>query len=139
MKPKDSPKIAKRKRAVFRALVRAAERGDPCPTNRALAEMTGEDHEVAASAMVLRLEVDGKIAIRRISTSRRQITIVSTGKTTLPTGKPPPTVVEQRGDPWAGVHFEDDPREAARQFRQVIMRAPTMRSRDDIDGRRGCR
>ena len=135
MKPKDSPEIAKRKRAVFRALVRAAERGDPCPTNRALAEMTGEDHEVAASVIVLRLEADGKIAIRRISSSRRQITIVSTGKTTLPTGKPPPPVVEQR-DPWAGVHFEDDPREAARPFRPVLMRAPDLQSRDAMLSRR---
>lgn len=69
--------------AVLRLLVRAAGRGDVCPTNAELARMVGLKDFKAASYRVQRLVADGKIVVEQPSPiERRVVTIVATGKAT---------------------------------------------------------
>jgi len=70
--------------AVFRQLVRAANRGEPCPTNAELARIVGLQDSVAASYRVRCLVRDGRISVWEPSPlERRVITIADTGAQTL--------------------------------------------------------
>ncbi|MDZ7894200.1 MAG: hypothetical protein U5M50_04080 [Sphingobium sp.] len=69
--------------AIYRALVRAANRGEPCPTNAELARWAGLSGAVAASYRVRRLVAAGRIAIWEPSpVERRVVTIIASGKAT---------------------------------------------------------
>lgn len=70
-------------RMVLRLLTRAANRGEPCPTNGELARALGLKDAVAASYRVRRLVKDGKIAVEEPSPlERRVVTIIATGNST---------------------------------------------------------
>ncbi len=66
---------------LFEALRAAAERGDRCPLNVALAAMLGCSTNSIGTYMRA-LESDGLIRIRKHGSSRRAIQIVATGKAT---------------------------------------------------------
>lgn len=69
--------------AVFRQLARAANRGEPCPTNTELARIVGLRDSVAASYRVRCLVRDGKISVWEPSPlERRVVTIAATGAQT---------------------------------------------------------
>ncbi|MBA4092277.1 MAG: hypothetical protein C0494_17030 [Sphingobium sp.] len=70
-------------RAVLRLLVRAAKRGEPCPTNAELARAVGLKDAVAASYRMRRLVKDGAIVVEEPSPlERRVVTIVASGART---------------------------------------------------------
>lgn len=67
-------------RMVLRQLMRAARRGEPCPTNAELARVVGLKDAVAASYRVRRLVKDGKIIVEEPSPlERRVVTITASG------------------------------------------------------------
>lgn len=70
-------------RMVLRQLVRAAKRGEPCPTNAELARAVGLKDAVAASYRMRRLVKDGAIVVEEPSPlERRVVTIVASGAQT---------------------------------------------------------
>lgn len=69
---------------IFEALERAAEAGDPCPGNRALADMLGYRSTSSIAALVAEIERRGLIAVERTRTSR-VVTIIASGKSTAST------------------------------------------------------
>lgn len=71
---------------VFLALVRAANMGLPCPDNAELAQISGVRNPVAASDIIKKLRVAGKISVTFDGDSRnsqRQVMIVETGRKTV--------------------------------------------------------
>ena len=70
-------------RLIYKLLVAAAKRGEPCPTNAELAARVGLAGAVAASYRVRRLVAAGKITVDEPSpVERRVITIIATGDRT---------------------------------------------------------
>lgn len=72
-------------RNILECLTYAAENGLPCPTNPEIGESFGYDNEGSITHLLRRLVTTGKILVHNINGNVRTITIVSTGKTTLPT------------------------------------------------------
>lgn len=68
---------------VYRALVRAANRGDHCPTGEQLAVIVGYETGHGTVELLKRLERIGLIKVSRHQRSR-QVTICTTGKKTRP-------------------------------------------------------
>lgn len=68
--------------AIFRALETAADNGDLCPTNSALAEMSGLKLASGTAYVMTRLEEVGLIKSERVGRFR-VVTIVATGKKTM--------------------------------------------------------
>lgn len=68
---------------VYRALVRAANRGDSCPTNEMLSIIVNYDSASGPVELLKRLERIGLIKVSRHQRSR-QVTICNTGKKTRP-------------------------------------------------------
>ena len=65
----------------YNALVDAAERGLPCPTNEEIQDLTGFKTSAASQQLLRRLESDGRIRLNGERRSR-SVTIIATGKTT---------------------------------------------------------
>lgn len=68
---------------VYRALVRAANRGDACPTNEMFSIIVGYETPHGTVELLKRLERIGLIKVSRHQRSR-QVTICNTGKKTRP-------------------------------------------------------
>lgn len=68
---------------VYRALYRAANAGQHCPSNLELSMIAGYAAQNAASVLVGRLEDYGFITVRR-GRKARQVTIVASGNSTAP-------------------------------------------------------
>lgn len=68
---------------VYRALVRAANRGDHCPTNEMLSIIVNYESASGPVELLKRLERVGLIKVSRHQRSR-QVTIINTGKKTRP-------------------------------------------------------
>lgn len=85
---------------VLQALTRAANRNEPCPTNKRLAELLGASSSGAPNSTLQRLEKCGLIKVERYSASR-QVTIVATGRRT-------------RAPASAAKHWRDRPEHAAK-------------------------
>lgn len=83
--PRPDDRIAALKplwRAIYEALVRAADAGEACPTNPALAARFGITAD-AASKIVTRLHDRGLIVLTKYAKAR-DVTIVATGRYTAP-------------------------------------------------------
>lgn len=74
---------------VYRALFRAANRGDACPSQAVLAMIVGYESEGGTVKLLQRLEARGMIRVERFNRSRR-VTIVATKKRTAKTGETEP-------------------------------------------------
>lgn len=68
---------------VYRAVVRAANRGAPCPTNEMFSIIVGYETPHGTVELLKRLERIGLIKVSRHQRSR-QVTICNTGKKTRP-------------------------------------------------------
>lgn len=69
--------------ALYRLLSGAARRGDPCPSNRALAETIGAKDGLRVSYLMRGLRAAGEIAVRGCDAEpKRIVTIVKTGRET---------------------------------------------------------
>jgi hypothetical protein len=79
---------------VLRALVAAADRGLPCPTNPQLCDLIGAGSPSAPVRALDRLATCGLIRVERFQTDRR-VTIISTGRSTAYHGKGTPHWREQ--------------------------------------------
>lgn len=66
---------------VLPLLEAAANAGDPCPTNRLIADILGWRSTAQSVAAIIALERAGAIAIQRFRASRI-VTIIATGKST---------------------------------------------------------
>jgi DNA-binding CsgD family transcriptional regulator len=71
---------------ILRLLVEAAERGEPCPSNRAMAEAVGYSEPSAVTKALGRLVCAGDIRVDRYD-GRRCITITRTGRAILSAGQ----------------------------------------------------
>lgn len=80
---------------VYRALVRCANRGAPCPTGEQLAAMVGYETGHGTVELLKRLERIGLIKVSRHQRSR-QVTIINTGKKTRPCVNTTPHWRDQR-------------------------------------------
>lgn len=67
--------------AVYKAMVRAAEAGRPCPTNDEICGIIGLTSTGSAARAVHRLEAAGVISVQRFSMGRI-VTITATGQKT---------------------------------------------------------
>ena len=75
------PQLTPNQDAVLAELIRAADAGKPCPTNKRLAEICGLVAPESASEAVKRLEAKGLINVTR-GTCDRVVEITSTGRST---------------------------------------------------------
>lgn len=66
----------------FRAIERAADAGERCPSNITLARLMGVRSTGTAADVVSKLEESGRIVVERTGSSRR-VTIVATGRSTF--------------------------------------------------------
>lgn len=76
-----APDPRENERLIYRALVRAANAGKPCPTADELSEIIGSHSVSTTVGVIQRLEKKGKVKVDRYQRGRR-VTIVATGKTT---------------------------------------------------------
>lgn len=91
--------------AVLAAITRAAENGQPCPTNDVLAGLISADSAATSVKVMRRLEKRGLIVVERFGMSRI-VTVVESGKRT--TGEPKRVHWRHR-DPAAPVKHKPKP------------------------------
>lgn len=83
--PEQSATKLERAAKIFEIIKSCAERGEPCPTNKILAERFGLASSAKISDAISFLHVAGMIEVKRMH-ARRIVTICATGKSTA--GKP---------------------------------------------------
>lgn len=74
-------------RIVLDAIIGAAERGEPCPTNNFLKTCLGYNSQSSVCHLVKRLEQHGLILVERFS-AHRIVTVLATGKKTAEPNHP---------------------------------------------------